>query len=134
VVGLIYLVGRLGKAKPAESPAQVSSEPPADDDNEAIEEPAEVPLEAPLPAAPISRDSPDEADLDVLIRTGVRNPALIDLAEGLLREAGIPFFVMGQNVAARQESGNFAGWWNIRVPHEREAEAREIIRAVEEMK
>ena len=134
VVGLIYIVGRLGKAKPAESPAQVSSEPPADDDNEAFQEPPDIPLEAPLPAAPISPDTPDEADLDVLIRTGVRNPALIDLAEGLLQEAGIPFFVMGQNVVARQESGNFAGWWDIRVPHEREAEAREIIRGVEEMK
>ncbi len=129
VAGLIGIVGWLGKAKQPEPPAQVSSEPPADDDQEPFHEPPE----APLPVTLTSRDSPDEADLDVLIRTGVRRPALIGLAEGLLQEAGVPFLVMGQSEVASQAGGNF-GWWNIRVPHEREAEAREIIRAVEEMK
>jgi len=133
VAGLIGILGWFGKAKQPEPPAQVSSEPPADDDNEPLQEPLEVPVEAPLPAASISRDALNEADLDVLIRTGVRRPALIGLAEGLLQEAGVPFLVMGQSEVASQAGGNF-GWWNIRVPHEREAEAREIIRAVEEMK
>jgi hypothetical protein len=41
---------------------------------------------------------------------------------------------MDQNPAARQESGNFLGWWSVRVPREREAEAREIMQSVEEMK
>ena len=73
-------------------------------------------------------------DLDVLIRTGITDPLAIGLAESLLKEGGIPFFAMDRNVAARQESGNFLGWWNIRVPRELEAEAREILRSVEEMK
>jgi hypothetical protein len=64
----------------------------------------------------------------------MRDRVAIGFLENLLREAGIPFFVMDQNTPARQESGNLIGWWNIRVPHEREAEAREIILAVEEMK
>ena len=76
----------------------------------------------------------DEGDIDVLIRTGLQNPIAVGLAESLLQEARIPFFTMDQNPAARQESGNFIGWWSVRVPREREAEAREILLCVEEMK
>ena len=76
----------------------------------------------------------DEGDIDILIRTGLQNPLAVSLAKSLLEEAGIPFFTMGQNSAARQESGNFLGWWSVRVPREREAEAREILASVEEMK
>jgi hypothetical protein len=76
----------------------------------------------------------DEVDLDVLIRTGLDHPISIALAESLLREASIPFFVMDQNVAARQESGNALGWWSVRVGRDRESEAREILQSVENMK
>jgi len=79
-------------------------------------------------------DEPDELDLEVLIQTGIRDPIAIGLAENLLEEAAIPFFVMDRSVAARQESGNLLGWWSIRVPKDLEAEAREILRSVEEMK
>jgi hypothetical protein len=82
----------------------------------------------------MSREQAHEADLDVLIRTGIKNPIAIGLAESLLREAGIPFFVMDRNVAPRQESGNILNWWSVRVSSEREAEAREILRSVEEAK
>ena len=82
----------------------------------------------------MSHEPAGESDLDVVIRTGITNPIGIGLAESLLQEAGIPFFAMDRNVAARQESGNFLGWWNVRVPREREAEAREILRNVEEAK
>ena len=73
----------------------------------------------------------DEGDIEVLIRTGLQNPIAVGLAESLLQEARIPFFTMDQNVAARQESGNFIGWWSVRVPREREAEAREILASVD---
>jgi hypothetical protein len=79
-------------------------------------------------------DQADEGDLDILIQTGISDPIAIGLAENLLQEAGIPYFAMDRNVAARQESGNFLGWWNVRVPRELEAEAREILHTVEEMK
>ena len=72
-------------------------------------------------------------DLDVLIQTGLTNPIAVGLAESLLQEAGIPVFTMDQNANACQESGNFLGWWTVRVPGEREAEAREILRSVEEI-
>ena len=93
----------------------------------------------PEPGTPANSllDAHEEADkdsLDVLIRTGFGSPVAIGLAKGLLQEAGIPFFAMDQNPAARQESGNFLGWWSVRVPREREAEAREILQSVEDMK
>ena len=74
------------------------------------------------------------AVFDVLIRTGISDPIAIALAETLLEEAEIPFFAMDRNVVARQESGNIIGWWNVRVPQDKEAEAREILRSVEQMK
>jgi hypothetical protein len=82
----------------------------------------------------MSREQAHEADLDVLIRTGIKDPIAIALAESLLREAGIPFFVMDRNVAPRQESGNILNWWSVRVSGEREAEAREILQSVEDAK
>ena len=77
---------------------------------------------------------PGEGNLDVLIRTGLVDPLGIGLAKSLLQEAGIPFFTMDENPAARQESGDAFGRLTIRVPREREAEAREILLSVEEMK
>ena len=76
-------------------------------------------------------DQGNERDLDILIHTGLSDPIAIGLAESLLHEAGIPFFAMDRNVGARQESGNFLGWWNVRVPKEFEREAREILASVE---
>ncbi len=75
---------------------------------------------------------PDEDSLSVLIRTSLNDPVGIGLAQSLLEEAEIPFFVMDANTAARQESGNVMGWWSIRVPAEFEAEARDILRSVEQ--
>jgi predicted TIM-barrel fold metal-dependent hydrolase len=82
----------------------------------------------------MSLEPEGNSDLDAVIETGIMNPIGIRLAESLLQEAEIPFFAMDRNVAARQESGNFLGWWNVRVPREREAEAREILRSIEEAK
>ena len=75
-----------------------------------------------------------ESDFEVLIRTDLRDPVGIGLARSLLQEAGIPFFAMDQNVAARQDSGNILGWWTVRVPRKWEQEAREILESVEKMR
>jgi hypothetical protein len=92
----------------------------------------------PLVNRPSELETPADASADatpeVLIQTGISNLIAIGLAETLLREAGIPYFVMDQNTVARQESGNFLGWWSVRVPLEREDEAREILRSIEEAK
>ncbi len=129
LAGLIYIVGRR-KPKRAQAPTGDGDDSPDGDDLEPLVASPDAPAEDPVPdPEPLQSDT----DLDVLIRTGVRNPAAIGLAQGLLQEAGVPFFVMERTEPTSQASGNF-GWWDIRVPHEREAEAREIIQAVEEMK
>ena len=79
-------------------------------------------------------DRLDKDDVDVLLQTGIYDPIAIGLAASLLQEAGIPFFVVDQIPAVQQESGNAFCWWNVRVPKEREAEAREILQNVEDSK
>lgn len=74
---------------------------------------------------------PEENEFAALIRTGIRDPVAIGLVKTLFEEAELPFIEMDQNVPARQESGNWFGWWTIRVPSDREEEAREILRHVE---
>jgi hypothetical protein len=43
-------------------------------------------------------DLSDNCALDVLIQTGLANPIAIALAESLLREAGVSFFVMAKTL------------------------------------
>jgi hypothetical protein len=75
--------------------------------------------------------APQKTDnLDVLIHTEIANPIAIGLAETLLHEAGIPFFAVNRNAAARQQGGNILGWWDIRVPTHLETKAREILQSV----
>ena len=86
-----------------------------------------LPLIASLPES----GHADNGDLDVLIRTDLDSPVAVGLAKSLLEEAGIPYFAMDQNPAARQESGKFFHyWWDVRVPSNREAEAREILESI----
>jgi Tfp pilus assembly protein PilF len=134
VVGLIYLVVRHWKGGRAESPSEDSDGSPETEDLEPSIESPDVPWEEPVSDPAPAGDSSEDADLGTLIRTAMRDRVAIGLLESLLREAGIPFFVMDQNPAARLEGASAGGWWDIRVPREREAEAREIIQAVEEMK
>ncbi len=84
--------------------------------------------------SPNAEEPADAGVLDVLIQTSLYNPIAITLAESLLRKAEIPFFVMHQDVTARQESGNALGWWSVLVARDRESEAREILQSVESAK
>jgi hypothetical protein len=93
-----------------------------------------VPLTGHLQPEATPGEYAGEGDLDVLIRTGCWGPVAVGLATSLLEEAGIPFFVMDQSVAVRQDSGNIFGCLDVRVPRDRETEARTILQSVEEMK
>jgi hypothetical protein len=73
----------------------------------------------------------EDNNFEVLIRTGITDPVATGLVRTLFEEAEIPYLEMDQNIAARQESGNWFGWWTIRVPRDREEEAREILRTIE---
>ena len=49
-------------------------------------------------------------------------------AKGLLEDAGIPFFVLGQIATLVQDVDAFLHKWvRIQVPRDREAEARELL-------
>jgi hypothetical protein len=99
-----------------------------------------VPLTNHLPdpetdaASHIQTHDRGDGDLGILIRTSIWDPIAIGLARSLLEEAGIPFFTMGQNTTARQESGNIIGFWDVRIPRNRETEAREILQSIEDAK
>jgi hypothetical protein len=84
-----------------------------------------------VPAPDHAEDTHAGGNLDVLIKSGLDNPLAISLAKSLLQEAGIPFYAP-ENPAARQESGVILGWWDVRVPRAREAEAREILDNLEQ--
>jgi hypothetical protein len=73
-------------------------------------------------------------DLEVLIRTGIRDPFATALAKKLFEEAGIPYFTMDQTTSARRDVESLSWWWTVRVPRDREAEAREILQSIEESK
>ena len=50
------------------------------------------------------------------------------LAKGLLEDAGIPFFVLGQIATLVQDVDAFLHKWvRVQVPRDREAEARELL-------
>jgi hypothetical protein len=48
--------------------------------------------------------------------------------KGLLEEADIPYFVLGQIATLVQDVDGFLRKWvRVQVPHDREAEARELL-------
>ncbi len=88
----------------------------------------EVPLVAGAPPDPNARFDPS-LDLVVVLETNDRVQAA--LAEGVLEEAGIPFFVLGQIATLVTDVDGFLRKWaRIQVPRDREAEARELIEQV----
>jgi hypothetical protein len=54
------------------------------------------------------------------------------MAKGLLEDVGIPFFVLGQIATLVQDVDGFLRKWvRLQVPRDREAEARELLEAME---
>ena len=50
------------------------------------------------------------------------------LAKGMLEEAGIPFYILGQIATLIQDVDGFLHTWvRVQVPRDRETEAREIL-------
>ena len=85
-----------------------------------------VPLLAGGPAEePVSRFDP-ALGLVVVLETNDR--IQLALAKGLLEDAGIPFFVLGQIATLVQDVDGFLHKWvRVQVPRDREAEARELL-------
>jgi len=88
----------------------------------------DVPLVAGSPPDPNQQFDPS-LDLVVVLETNDRIQAA--LAKGVLEEAGIPFFVLGQIATLVTDVDGFLHKWaRIQVPRDREVEARELIEQV----
>jgi len=75
------------------------------------------------PQEPVDRFDPT-LDLVVVLETNDR--IQLAFAKGLLEEAGIPFFILGQIATLIQDVDGFLHKWvRVQVPRDREAEARE---------
>jgi hypothetical protein len=88
----------------------------------------QVPLLAGTPPEkPASRFDP-ALDLVVVLETNDRFQ--LAMAKGLLEDADIPFFVLGQIATLVQDVDGFLHKWvRVQVPRDREAEARELLEA-----
>ncbi|MGA2273183.1 MAG: DUF2007 domain-containing protein [Bryobacteraceae bacterium] len=77
------------------------------------------------PEEPASRFDPT-LDLVVVLETNDR--VQLAMAKGLLEDAGIPFFILGQIATLVTDVDSFLHKWvRVQVPRDREAEARELL-------
>ena len=69
-----------------------------------------------------------DPDLDLVVVLETNDPVQASMAKGLLEEAGIPFYTLGQIATLIQDIDPFLKKWvRIQVPRDRESEAREIL-------
>ncbi|MCU1275768.1 MAG: hypothetical protein JWO48_3199 [Bryobacterales bacterium] len=88
-----------------------------------------VPLSPGTPPPELARPSDPALDLVVVLETNDR--IQLALAKGLLEEADIPFFVLGQIATLVQDVDPFLHKWvRVQVPRDREAEARELLESM----
>jgi hypothetical protein len=77
------------------------------------------------PPEPVDRFDPT---LGLVVVLETNDQIQLALAKGLLEEAGIPFFILGQIAILIQDLDPFLNKWvRVQVPRDREAEARELM-------
>lgn len=85
-----------------------------------------VPLLPGTPARDRQHSSNPSLELVVVLETNDR--VHLAMAKGLLENAGIPLFVLGQIATLVQDVDGFLRKWvRLQVPRDREAEARELL-------
>ena len=71
---------------------------------------------------------PFDPDLDLVVVLETNDRIQLALAKGLLEDADIPFFVLGQIATLVQDVDGFLHKLvRVQVPRDREAEARELL-------
>ncbi len=82
---------------------------------------------------PQDNEIPGDPDLDLVTILEDNDPLVIGSAEGLLEEAGIPFYVLGEAVGVRLEAigGFLHPWCRIQVGEDRVKEARLLLRELQ---
>ncbi len=69
-----------------------------------------------------------DSALDLVVVLETNDRIQLAMAKGLLEDAGIPFFVLGQIATLIQDVDAFLHKWvRVQVPRDREAEARELL-------
>lgn len=69
-----------------------------------------------------------DPNLNLVVVLETNDAIQLSLAKGLLEEAGIPFFVLGQIATLVQSvDASLHKWVRVQVPCDREAEARELL-------
>jgi hypothetical protein len=85
-----------------------------------------VPLSA--GTVPPEPASPFDPALGLVVVLETNDGFQLAMAKGLLEEAGIPYFVLGQIATLIQDVDAFLHKWvRVQVPRDREAEARELL-------
>jgi Putative prokaryotic signal transducing protein len=78
-------------------------------------------------------DGPSDPTLDLVVVMETNNRIQLALTKGLLEDADIPFFVLGQIATLVQDVDPFLHKWvRVQVPRDREAEARELLESMAE--
>ena len=81
----------------------------------------------PLSAGTLPQKAADPA-LGLVVVLETNDQILLAFAKGVLEEAGIPFFVLGQIATLVSDvDGLLKKWVGVQVPRDREAEARELL-------
>jgi len=71
---------------------------------------------------------PFDPNLELVVVLETSDRIHLAMAKGLLEQAGIPFFVLGQIATLVTDvDGMLHKWVRLQVPRDREAEARELL-------
>jgi hypothetical protein len=81
--------------------------------------------------APPEPPSPFDPSLGLVVVLETNDGIQLAMVKGLLEEAKIPFFVLGQiTTLVTDVDGFLRKWVRVQVPRDREAEARELLETV----
>ena len=86
--------------------------------------------QVPLLAGTPPPETPGKFDpsLDLVVVLETNDGIQLAMAKGLLEDAGLPFFVLGQiTTLVTDVDGFLRKWVRVQVPRDREAEARELL-------
>ena len=82
----------------------------------------------PLLAGNSPEDATERPDLGLVVVMETNDRIQLSLVKGLLEDAGIPYYILGQIAMLIQDVDPFLHKWvRVQVPRDREAEARQLL-------